>query len=31
MAEIEVIDPREKAREIEEGRKQGKGKGKVRK
>lgn len=28
MEEIEVIDPREKAREIEEGRKQGKGKGK---
>jgi peptidyl-prolyl cis-trans isomerase SDCCAG10 len=27
MSEIEVIDPREKAREIEEGRKQGKGKG----
>jgi peptidyl-prolyl cis-trans isomerase SDCCAG10 len=31
MSEIEVIDPREKAREIEEGRKQGKGKGKARK
>jgi peptidyl-prolyl cis-trans isomerase SDCCAG10 len=31
MSEIEVIDPREKAREIEEGRKQGKGKGKGRK
>lgn len=30
MEEIEVIDPREKAREIEEGKRQGKGKGKGR-